>query len=587
MNQKLIHRLVGRPHKERYKIDRQLFRPTLEALEDRLTPSSYDLFNLGTISDNTSFGIPEDVNSNGIVVGTTYTNASSARRAFIIVPQDTNNDGKPDQWSRDDDQDGFNDLMQKLKTVSEAWSAAYGINHLGQVVGAYWSSATQVYGHAFLITPTVVDGETRWFVDENGDGTNDLMTDLGTLGGMRSVARDINNQGQVVGLAMDSDDNEYPFLWNPKDPNGDTGIMMNLGTLGGVGYSDNSHGAYSINEVGQIAGVTRNSEGQRRGFVITPQPDENGVREWRNDESTGPNTFMTDLGSLEKAEPFYGSQAFAINDGGVIVGEADSTISSMWGHAVRWDQQPEDGSYEITDLGGLHLPKYHSTANDVNSLDVIVGHSQEMSRSTWGAGWAFYEPIGPSRAFIIDGGEMQPLDELVSNLDLAGFDALITAQAISENGHIVGWGNENGEKRAFIAVPTIAAAPQLSINDVSQTEGDSGSTIFTFTVTRSGDDSVPLYVDYATFDGTATVADNDYEFAAGTLFFDAGETTQTITIIVYGDTDEESDETFTVQLSDPTNGATIADDLGEGTILDDDGSAGGNGNGKGNGKPNK
>ena len=58
---------------------------------------------------------------------------------------------------------------------------------------------------------------------------------------------------------------------------------------------------------------------------------------------------------------------------------------------------------------------------------------------------------------------------------------------------------------------------------------------------------------------------------AGTLNFagTAGET-QTIDVTVNGDTTLETDETFTVDLSNPTNAVTISDAQGEGTITNDD-----------------
>jgi hypothetical protein len=76
-------------------------------------------------------------------------------------------------------------------------------------------------------------------------------------------------------------------------------------------------------------------------------------------------------------------------------------------------------------------------------------------------------------------------------------------------------------------------------------------------------------VDFATADDTAT-APADYAPASGTLTFAPGETEQTLAVAVNGDTLVESDETFFVNLSNPTGEATIADAQGVGTIIDDD-----------------
>src|SRR5439155_23244 len=101
--------------------------------------------------------------------------------------------------------------------------------------------------------------------------------------------------------------------------------------------------------------------------------------------------------------------------------------------------------------------------------------------------------------------------------------------------------------------------PAISIADVSAAEGNSGTTPMSFTVSLSNPSDQPVTVDYQTADGTATVANSDYNSAAGTLTFPAKSTEpQTVTIVVNGDTKKESDETFFVNLTNPTN-ATIGD----------------------------
>lgn len=113
-----------------------------------------------------------------------------------------------------------------------------------------------------------------------------------------------------------------------------------------------------------------------------------------------------------------------------------------------------------------------------------------------------------------------------------------------------------------------AGLPTLSINNVSASEGNSGTTPFVFTVTLSAASASTVTVNFATADGTAT-AGSDYVATSGTLTFVAGVTTQTITVNVNGDTTPEPNETFTVNLSAPTN-ATVATGTGTGTIVNDD-----------------
>src|SRR5206468_2632509 len=116
----------------------------------------------------------------------------------------------------------------------------------------------------------------------------------------------------------------------------------------------------------------------------------------------------------------------------------------------------------------------------------------------------------------------------------------------------------------------VSAPPTIAINDVTVTEGNGGTTNAIFSVTLSAASSQTITVDFATADDTATVADNDYVAASGTVTFAPGVTSQPVTVTVNGDTKFESNETFFVNLSNPTGGATISDGQGQGTIVNDD-----------------
>ena len=109
----------------------------------------------------------------------------------------------------------------------------------------------------------------------------------------------------------------------------------------------------------------------------------------------------------------------------------------------------------------------------------------------------------------------------------------------------------------------------FSVNDVSIVEGNVGTSTLNFTVSKAGNASAT--VDWATSDGTATTADNDYvAVAATTLNFTAVQTTQNISVTINGDTTIEANETFNVDLSNASSGATITDAQGVGTITNDD-----------------
>ncbi len=108
----------------------------------------------------------------------------------------------------------------------------------------------------------------------------------------------------------------------------------------------------------------------------------------------------------------------------------------------------------------------------------------------------------------------------------------------------------------------------ISVTDDTVFERDSGTQNATFDVELSDEVDSAVTVAYATADGTAT-APGDYTATSGTIEFAPGEDRVTITVPVAGDTDDEGDHHFFVNLSGATN-ATIADGQGTGTIYDDD-----------------
>src|SRR3982075_1934806 len=159
-------------------------------------------------------------------------------------------------------------------------------------------------------------------------------------------------------------------------------------------------------------------------------------------------------------------------------------------------------------------------------------------------------------------------------VDMAGWSALNSMAFI-----ITGSGTRTAAAYALnpAAAPLLhieyvpAAAPvvgNISIGDVSITEGDTGTKTAAFTVSRTG--TAAFTVGYATADGTAT-AGSDYLAASGTLSFAAGQASQTISVPINGDTVVEPDETLFVNLTNATNGGVITRSQGVGTIVNDDG----------------
>src|SRR5512132_85270 len=76
----------------------------------------------------------------------------------------------------------------------------------------------------------------------------------------------------------------------------------------------------------------------------------------------------------------------------------------------------------------------------------------------------------------------------------------------------------------------------------SRTAGSVGGSRRSFDVTRPVVSAGAVTVDYTTTNGSATVANGDYDAASDTLTFDPGETTKTVDVTVHGDTTYETNE---------------------------------------------
>ncbi len=106
----------------------------------------------------------------------------------------------------------------------------------------------------------------------------------------------------------------------------------------------------------------------------------------------------------------------------------------------------------------------------------------------------------------------------------------------------------------------------ITISNASVTRPETGKAPLVFTVTITPANLNGVDVPYTTVDGTATVANNDYQAASGTLVFPAGITSETITVNAIGNTTIENNVAFSVDITVPTGFIGISNS-GTGTII--------------------
>ncbi len=114
----------------------------------------------------------------------------------------------------------------------------------------------------------------------------------------------------------------------------------------------------------------------------------------------------------------------------------------------------------------------------------------------------------------------------------------------------------------------VAQNPSVGFEIASSTINEDGTSL-NLTVRRTGNITTAFSVNYATESGTATTG-SDFTSTSGTLNFASGETSKTITIPINNDSEVEANETFTVNLSNATNGATITLNTHTATITDNE-----------------
>ena len=115
-----------------------------------------------------------------------------------------------------------------------------------------------------------------------------------------------------------------------------------------------------------------------------------------------------------------------------------------------------------------------------------------------------------------------------------------------------------------------AQQPSISVREAVVVEGNSGTTQATFVVALSAPSSQSVSFSFATANGTATAGSDYIATSGGPVTFAPGEVEKPVVVLVNGDTVDEAQETFFLDISNVQN-ATVDSNRGNGFINDDDG----------------
>jgi hypothetical protein len=271
------------------------------------------------------------------------------------------------------------------------------------------------------------------------------------------------------------------------------------------------------------------------------------------------------LSAGSASDPANGSVVLNADGSYTYTPDADFNGADSFTYDVSDGQGGTDtGTVNITVSGDADAPvanddAYNTSLNTPLTVAApgVLGNDTDADADSLTAGSAS-DPAGGAVSLAADGSFTYTPDP--------GFTGADSFTYVADDGNA-------GTDSATVNISVADTGPTaISVGDVSVAEGDAGTTVASFTITRTGVTSGSSTVKYKTSGGTATAGSDYTAVPLTTASFAAGQTTQTVTVDVAGDTLAEADETFNLALSAPT-GAVLSDNSGVATVVNDDGAA--------------
>jgi CSLREA domain-containing protein len=390
-----------------------------------------------------------------------------------------------------------------------------------------------------------------------GDGFDDTtMTFTGAINDINAALNGLTftptpNYNGAASLQIATNDQGNTGAGGPQSDTDTINITVNAVNDAPITNND----AYSVNENGTL-------NVPAPGVLANDSDIENSPLAAVLVSSTSSGTLALNANGSFTYTPqagFSGIDSFTYraNDGSLNGNIATVTITVNDGGTLAFDS----ATYNVNENGGSATITITRTGSSAGTATVL------FSTSNGTASTSDYTPVSTTVTF--NNGEISKTVNILISDDTLNETNETVNLTLSNAG---GTGQLGSPSSATLTIVDNDSQPSLSINDVTVTEGNSGTVDATFTVTLSAASGQTVTVNYQTANGTATIADGDYlGIPSTTLTFNPGETTKTVTVKVNGDLFFETDEDFFVNLSGQTN-STIADASGRGVITNDDAS---------------